>query len=84
MWFKPALSVFAALALGAVLSQVDVAPGSLPWKVSFHGTANDARQALTVVIGALIPVTSLVLALTVVTLQIASTQFSPAPAHVPA
>ncbi|MBA2725339.1 MAG: DUF2254 domain-containing protein, partial [Actinobacteria bacterium] len=35
------------------------------------------RQVLTVIIGALIPVTSLIFALTVVTLQIASTQFSP-------
>jgi len=77
LWFKPALAVLVALAAGAALSQVQVGPDSWLWKVSFRASANDARQVLTVIIGALIPVTSLVFALTVVTLQIASTQFSP-------
>ena len=76
-WFKPFVAVLLALVLGAVVSQIDVSPGSRLWPLSFHGTSNDARQVLTVIIGALIPVTSLVFALTVVTLQIASTQFSP-------
>jgi uncharacterized membrane protein len=77
LWFKPSVAVLLSLMLGAVVSQIDVSPGSSLWPLAFHGTSNDARQVLTVIIGALIPVTSLVFALTVVTLQIASTQFSP-------
>lgn len=77
LWFKPTLSVAGALVLGSILSQINASPGSWLWTVSFHGNSNDARQVLTVIIGALIPVTSLIFALTVVTLQIASTQFSP-------
>jgi uncharacterized membrane protein len=77
LWFKPAVAVIVALGAGAALSQVQLTPDSPLWKLSFRASANDARQMLTVIIGALIPVTSLVFALTVVTLQIASTQFSP-------
>ncbi len=77
LWFKPTLAVFAALTLGLIFSRVHAAPGSPLWPLAFHGTSEDSRQVLTVIIGALIPVTSLTFALTVVTLQIASTQFSP-------
>ncbi len=77
LWLKPAIAVVSMLALGAALSRIRVEPGSFLWPVSFKANAEDARQMLTVIIGALIPVTSLVFALTVVTLQIASTQFSP-------
>jgi uncharacterized membrane protein len=77
LWFKPASAVLGALLLATALVRIHVSPESRLWIVSFHASANDARQVLTVIIGALIPVTSLVFALTVVTLQIASTQFSP-------
>lgn len=77
LWFKPAMSVLFALTLAVLLVRIRVSPDSALWAFSFHASANDARQVLTVIIGALIPVTSLVFALTVVTLQIASTQFSP-------
>lgn len=77
LWFKPATSVLGSLLLAVVLVQIRIAPDSPLWFVAFHASASDARQMLTVIIGALIPVTSLVFALTVVTLQIASTQFSP-------
>lgn len=77
LWFKPTLAVFGALTLGLIFSRAHAAPGSLLWPLAFHGTSEDSRQVLTVIIGALIPVTSLTFALTVVTLQIASTQFSP-------
>jgi len=77
LWFKPTLAVLGALILGSLLSQIETTPGSGLWLLSFQGNSDDARQVLTVIIGALIPVTSLIFALTVVTLQIASTQFSP-------
>jgi uncharacterized membrane protein len=77
LWFKPSVAVLGALAMGAALSRIDVQPGSALWPVVFHGDASDARQVLVVVTSTMITVTSLVFALTVVTLQIASTQFSP-------
>lgn len=77
LWFKPALAVLVGLILGTVVGKMRNAGAGPLEPIAYHGNANDARQVMTVIIGALIPVTSLVFALTVVTLQIASTQFSP-------
>lgn len=77
LWFKPAMAVAGAVALAAILSPIHVQKGSVAWNFAFQGDSTDARQYLTVVAGTIITVTSLVFALTVVTLQIASTQFSP-------
>ncbi len=77
LWLRPTLAVGAALVLGVVLSSIDVPEGSVLDPLLFRGEASDARQLLTVVVGTMITVTSLVFALTVVALQIASTQFSP-------
>ena len=77
LWFKPALAVLVGLVIGTVVGKVRTSGPGFLGPIAFHGNANDARQVMTVIIGALIPVTSLVFALTVVTLQIASTQFSP-------
>lgn len=77
LWMMPASAIVLALALGASLSRVHVAPGSLLDQVAFKGSEADARQLLAVVTGTMITVTSLVFALTVATLQIASTQYSP-------
>lgn len=72
----PASAIVLALALGASLSRVHVAPGSLLDQVAFKGSEADARQLLAVVTGTMITVTSLVFALTIATLQIASAQYS--------
>jgi uncharacterized membrane protein len=77
LWFEPALAIIGALALGLMLSNITVAPGSLLDRIAFKGSVSDGRQLLAVVTGTMITVTSLVFALTVVTLQIAATQFSP-------
>ncbi|HVQ18304.1 MAG TPA: DUF2254 domain-containing protein [Actinomycetes bacterium] len=77
LWFKPLLAMVGALALGVALSLLEVDEDSFLWPVVFHGDASDARQLLVVVTGTMITVTSLVFGLTVVTLQIAATQFSP-------
>jgi uncharacterized membrane protein len=68
----PASAIVLALALVASLSRVHVAPGSLLDQVAFKGSEADARQLLAVVTGTMITVTSLVFALTIATLQIAS------------
>ncbi len=77
LWFLPAIFVVAALAAGYGLSQVDISGDSILSPVLFRGEAGAARELLIVVSGTMITVTGLVFVLTVVALQIASTQFSP-------
>jgi uncharacterized membrane protein len=77
LWVMPAAAIGLALVLGATLSRVRVPRGSLLDEIAFKGSEGDARQLLAVVTGTMITVTSLVFALTVATLQIASTQYSP-------
>jgi len=74
LWVWPGLSAVAALLAGFVVSQIDVRPGS---PLAFQGTADDARALLTMIAGTVVTVIALVLGLTVVALQLSSTQFSP-------
>jgi uncharacterized membrane protein len=81
LWPLPVLGVVVAVAAGVGLPLVDTTYGPrLPPVVSqllFGGDANAARTVLGAVAGSLITVTSLTFSLTVVTLQLASSQFSP-------
>ena len=70
----PGISAVAALLVGLAVSSIDV-PASSPW--AFSGTADDARALLTIITGTVVTVIALVLGLTVVALQLSSTQFSP-------
>jgi uncharacterized membrane protein len=74
LWVLPAMSVLAALAAGSVLSLIDVGPDS---PLAFQGTADDARNLLIGVSATMVTVIALLLGLTVVALQLSSTQFSP-------
>jgi uncharacterized membrane protein len=73
----PALSVTAALVLGTWLAGLRVEPVAPFDRILFSGDADAAQALLSVVAGSLITVTSLVFSLTVLTLQIASSQYSP-------
>ena len=77
LWFLPALAVLIALALGSLLSEFDLEGDSFLADFVFRGGVGEARELLTVIAGTMITVTGLVFVLTVVALQIASTQFSP-------
>jgi uncharacterized membrane protein len=77
LWFLPALAVLGALALGSILSEFNVDEDSFLAEFVFRGSVGEARELLTVIAGTMITVTGLVFVLTVVALQIASTQFSP-------
>ncbi len=77
LWFLPALGVIGALALGSFLTQIEIDEGSFLGDFVFRGNVGEARELLTVIAGTMITVTGLVFVLTVVALQIASTQFSP-------
>src|SRR6476659_9039026 len=77
LWVWPGLSAVAALLVGYAVSTIDVSPGSPLAPLAFQGTADDARALLTIIAGTVVTVIALVLGLTVVALQLSSTQFSP-------
>ena len=74
LWVLPTLSVLAALAAGSLLSLVNVGPHS---PLAFEGTSGDARTLLIGIAGTMVTVIALLLGLTVVALQLSSTQYSP-------
>jgi uncharacterized membrane protein len=74
LWVLPTLSVLAALAAGSLLSLVSVGPRS---PLAFQGTSDDARTLLIGIAGTMVTVIALLLGLTVVALQLSSTQYSP-------
>ena len=81
LWPIPAFGIAVAAVLGILLPELDSwIDDSLPPSVSaylFGGGAQAARAVLEAIAGSLITVTSLTFSLTVVTLQLASSQFSP-------
>jgi hypothetical protein len=77
LWVLPSVAALLALAAGYAVSQIEVPSGSpLNW-LAFQGTADDARALLITVSSTVVTVIALVLDLTVVALQLSSTQFSP-------
>jgi uncharacterized membrane protein len=74
LWVLPTLSVLVALAAGSLLSLVRIGPHS---PLAFEGTAEDARTLLIGIAGTMVTVIALLLGLTVVALQLSSTQYSP-------
>ncbi len=81
LWPLPALGVVLAAAAGVGLPRLDVRiRHDLPPSVTeylFGGGPEAARTVLAAIAGSLISVTALTFSLTVVTLQLASSQFSP-------
>lgn len=81
LWPLPAFAVVLAVGLGTALPALDAAVGEqLPGSIAvllFGGGPEAARSILSAIAGSLITVTSLTFSLTVVTLQLASSQFSP-------
>ena len=77
LWVWPGISAVVALLVGFAVSQIDVAEGSFFSPLAFAGTADDARALLMIISGTVVTVIALVLGLTVVALQLSSTQFSP-------
>jgi uncharacterized membrane protein len=75
-WVLPAIGIVIGLGAGAILSMIPVKPGSLIERLMFQGTAGDARGVLIVVSATMITTVGIVFSLTVLSLQIASSQFS--------
>jgi uncharacterized membrane protein len=77
LWVVPAVCAAVALVAGLLLSQVRIPAGSPLAPLVFEGTADDARTLLIAIASTVVTVIALVLGLTVVALQLSSTQFSP-------
>lgn len=74
-WTLPATIATASLVLGLALPALD---GRVqPWEWVFHGGPEGARSVLSTIAGAMISVTGLVFSITIVVLQLASSQYSP-------
>lgn len=78
LWPLPMLALAAALACGIAMPEADAAlDARLPAAVErilFGGGADAAREVLSAIAGSLITVTSLTFSLTLITLQLASSQ----------
>lgn len=90
LWPLPVLGIVVALVLGVVVPELDSALAAgrnaddasrrfAAWLAqwTFSGGADAARDVLAAIAGSVVTVTSLTFSLTVVTLQLASSQFSP-------
>jgi uncharacterized membrane protein len=77
LWVLPGVSAVVALVIGFAVSHLDVGPDSVLAPLAFQGTADDARGLMIDITSTVVTVIALVLGLTVVALQLSSTQFSP-------
>jgi uncharacterized membrane protein len=76
-WFVPGLIAIALGALSFVVISIDRAAGPRGLSGAFDGDASAARSILSTIAGSLITVAGLAFTLTVVTLQLVSSQFTP-------
>ncbi|MGI9018994.1 MAG: DUF2254 domain-containing protein [Euzebya sp.] len=76
LWFMPAIAITMAVALGTALVSLRQIL-TIPDSALFVGDLNAARSLMQVLAGSTITVTGLVFTLTVVSLQVASGQYSP-------
>ena len=77
LWVIPGGFAAWALISGSLLSLVRPGPTSLWYSFVFQGTSADARSLLSTISSTIVTVIALMLGLTVVALQMSSTQFSP-------
>ncbi len=77
LWLLPLFAVGVAIAAGTVLTFVQVPEDSFLDVLVFQGTPDDARTLLFGIAGSVITVMAVMLGLTVVALQLSSTQLSP-------
>jgi len=80
LWPVPSLGVLVAVGLGVLLPAIDgwlAAAGGDPLTFVFGGGAAAGRDLLAAIAGSLISVTGLTFSLTVIALQLSSSQYSP-------
>ncbi len=77
LWFFPGLVTLAGAVLAVVLVEIDRTAGTEGVPFAFDGDASAARTILGTIAGSLITVAGLAFSITVVTLQLVSSQFTP-------
>lgn len=77
LWLVPTVGVLAAIVLARLLGAFEPLPAWFPEGLVFGGTPEGARVVLGELAGATVTVVGLVFSLTVIALQMASSQFSP-------
>ncbi len=77
LWILPFIFGTLAVVASVVISQIDPAPDTFLDRISFQGAASAARAILLGITGTIVTVIALVLGLSVVALQLSSTEFSP-------
>lgn len=77
LWVLPFAAGILALIVANVLVRIEPADGSFLARLAFQGSSADARAALLAITGTVVTVIALVLGLSVVALQLTSTQYTP-------
>ncbi|MEO6786354.1 MAG: DUF2254 domain-containing protein [Chthoniobacteraceae bacterium] len=81
LWFVPGLLVLVAVGLALGLVQLDLvyadALRAKAWKPLFNASAEGARGMLTAIASSMITVAAMAFSITIVTLSLASTQYTP-------
>jgi uncharacterized membrane protein len=77
LWIMPFAAGNLAVIMSVGISRLEPAPGTVLARLAFQGSAIDARSILFGITGTVVTVIALVLGLSVVALQLSSTQFSP-------
>jgi uncharacterized membrane protein len=77
LWFIPGMFVAAAVVLAAVTVTIDRRVHGLPNWLAFSGGPTSAQQILVTIAASMMTFTGLVFTISVVVLQLASSQFSP-------
>ncbi|MGE3269737.1 MAG: DUF2254 domain-containing protein [Chloroflexota bacterium] len=80
LWFIPTILTLIAIGLAALTVWIDgllLARGRVDVYLAFGGGAEGARGVLSAIAGSLVTVTGVVFSITIVALQLASSQFSP-------
>jgi uncharacterized membrane protein len=79
LWFLPTLLTFASIAAAAATLSLDrlIGAGAADTGIFFDAGAEGARGVLSTIAGSIITVTGVVFSVTIVALQLASSQFTP-------
>jgi uncharacterized membrane protein len=77
LWLVPTAFILGALVLARLLVEAEPLPERFPLALVFGGSSDGARAVLGELAGATVTVVGLVFSLTVIALQMASSQFSP-------
>lgn len=77
IWVLPILFLAVGFAAGSVVAQIDIAEDSAWTTVAFGGDADSARSLVSNLLNGVVSITTLTLTVTIVSLQLASSQYSP-------